>query len=206
MLLGQAVGNRLQGIGRPQRDRADPAARFVEPVGVLVIVEVAAGLWGHHDLVAPFRGLPDAAAQRRIALLAAPVHHRGGWRQPPVHDLVPAEQPPAVAAEDRLDPPDKVALQLADARQPLAPHPRPALGAPLPVRLVGFVSADVDELRWKQREGLLEDLLDHGEHPVIARAVDIGEAARRRVAAQLRHGLQNRRRCAASSSSGRPHL
>ena len=75
----------------------------------------------------------------------------------PVHDFVPAEQPPAVAAEDRLDPPDEVALQLVDACQPLAPHPRPAFGAPLPVRLVGFISADVDELRRKQREGLFED-------------------------------------------------
>ena len=196
MLLGQSLRNRLQAIGGAQRDGADAAGRFVEPVLVLVIVEVAAGLRGHHDLVAPFRRLPDPSAQFRIAFLAPPVHHRCGRRQPPVHDLVPAEQPPAVPAEDGLDAADEVALQLLDVHEPFAPHPRPALGAPLPVRLVGLVSADVDELRREQREGLCEDVLDHGERPVVSRAVDVGGAAGRRVAPQLPHDLQDCRRMA----------
>ena len=99
-------------------------------------------------------------------------------------------------ADDGLDPPDEIALQLVHARQPLAPHPFLALGTAFPVRLVGLVPTDVDELRREQREGLGEDVLDHGERPVVARAIDVGGAAGGGLAPQLRHGLQDRRRVA----------
>ena len=193
MFLGQPVGNRLQRTGAAQRDGTDPAGRLMEPVGILVVVEVAAALRRHHDLVPPFRRAPEPCTQRRVALLATPVHHRGGCRQPAVHDFVPAKQPAAVAGEDRGHAADEVALQLVDIREPLHTHPLPALRTVCPRPLVGFVAADVHDLRRKQVERFGQDLLDYGKRTLVARAIHVG-AAVLRVATQLRHRPQNRRR------------
>ena len=92
------------------------------------------------------------------ALLRTPPGKDGRFgSQAPFHDLVPAEQVPALGIEVFFHPPDQVALQLLHVFQPFGFHPCPAARAVMPGLLAGFIPADMDQPGGEN----LDDLIQH---------------------------------------------
>src|SRR5690606_30995741 len=80
------------------------------------------------------------------ARLAAPGHDRGIRREPPLEDLVPADDAAPSRIEEFLDTLDEVALQLVFVRQPLPTNHFLRQRALLPPFLRRLISADVNVL------------------------------------------------------------
>ena len=147
--------NGLEDICLFHRDMAPDGPRLLL-LRALVVVEI--GVRGRrHDHVVPGSsgGNPPG--------LAPPAHHGSPGRQAALDNLVPAEQPPAVPAEERVHLSDEPAMQLGLV-----------LGAQLffqcihflafrPMARIRFVAADVNIPAGKQLHHLGQDVLHEGD-------------------------------------------
>src|SRR5947207_2414133 len=97
---------------------------------------------------------------RDPAVDPAPRHNRRALGKAALQNLVPADQPAAVLAQELVDPAHEVALKLILILQTLRLDLGLASRAALPVALPNLVSADVDPLRRKELHDLGEDILD----------------------------------------------
>lgn len=133
-----------------------------------VEIEVLAG--GHHHMVV-------LSGRRDAALCAPPAHDDRPGRQPALHDLVPADQLPAFRREVAVDAVGEVGLQLRLVAQPLGRDTGLAVGAGFPAGVLALVAADVDQLRGKERDDLVEHVFEEFEGALLARAEDVAGAA-----------------------------
>lgn len=106
-----------------------------------------------------------------------PAHDDRPGRQPALHDLVPADQLPAFRCEVAVDAVGEVGLQLRLVMQPLGRDTGLAVGAGLPAGVLAFVAADVDQLRGKERDDLVEHVFEEFERALLARTEDVVRAA-----------------------------
>src|SRR5437667_842674 len=128
------------------------------------------GLLRRHDHVVPRLGGGDPA------LFAAPAHHRGARGETAFEDLVPSDEAATALGQPGIEMPDEPALELILVLEAFRLHARLRRGSLPPLGLWAFVAADVDELRRKEREHLVEDVLEETQH-VIANTQDvIGDA------------------------------
>src|ERR1043166_7757563 len=110
----QSVRYRLPGVDRVQWQVAADRARLRFRIAP-ILVEVGVVGRAHDDVVALLR-------RDDPALDAAPGHHRSLGRDSTFENLVPADQSPAVRAQEALDAFDEIALQLLFVLQPLTAH------------------------------------------------------------------------------------
>ena len=119
----------------------------------LVVIKVKAVRGGGHDHIVTGLGGIDAT------LLATPRHDRGILRDSTLEDLIPADHPLAVLAEEGPDLGDKPALQLILILKSLLTDPLLAIGAALPLRLGSFIATDVDEVGMEEGHHLRQYVL-----------------------------------------------
>src|SRR5262249_31052272 len=131
------------------------------------------------DVVPGLRG-GDAASD------PAPRHHGGARREPALEDLVPADQPPPLRGQIRIELLDEPALQFLLVLQAGRSHALPGARVALPWQLGNLVAADMDELAREQLEHLIEHILEHPDR----RLLDVEDA----VLAELRIGEDRRAR------------
>ena len=138
-LWSDMLGDGHVGVYLRQCRSAAESYRLNIGIGLIVVEVKSMGGRGHDHIVTGL-GCIDTA------LLAAPRHDRSILRDTSLEDLIPADHPLTVLAEEGTDLGDKPALQLILILESLLVDPLLAILAALPLRLGCLIATNVDEI------------------------------------------------------------
>ncbi len=127
----------------------------------LVVIEIAMRHRRHHHIV-PLPGRLDAAVK------TSPRHHRSFGSQSALQDLVPADQPFALAVQVFFHALNKPALQFIFIGKPLLPDPLLTFMACFPACFGGFVAADMNVFTGKQFDHLIQNIFEKFEGLLVS--------------------------------------
>ena len=151
--------------------------------GILISVQVAIGSRCHDGLLPGTDGF-------YTAFFSPPGHDGGVGCQTSFDDFIPTEKLPTVVVQEHFNAVNQVALQFTGLFHAFRLHAGTAFGAAFPDFAVGFVPADVDVFRGKERHDFRQHVLEEGEGLFVADA-ELAACVRFAAASQLRIGSQH---------------